>query len=161
METTKRELQESFRELLDAFNQHAEEIHQMREQLYVLDRAFESNHIGMCLVDMEGHFIKVNYACCEIWERSEEDLLRLTFQEITHPDDLKKDVNQFHDVLAGKITNYSMAKRYLMPNGEYKPCWLEVSTIPSPSGGLLFYYSKILSKDFVDAFLIELEKFDA
>jgi PAS domain S-box-containing protein len=78
---------------------------------------FERAPSGIALVDLDGRFIRANPAFCDIVGRSERELRTLTFQEITHPDDLAEDVDLVRDLVAGRIDRYSIEKRYLLPDG--------------------------------------------
>ncbi|HEY9650757.1 MAG TPA: PAS domain S-box protein, partial [Coleofasciculaceae cyanobacterium] len=72
--------------------------------------AFDYAAIGMGLVDLNGHFLKVNRSYCEITGYSEEELLAKKFQEITYPDDLETDLRYVDQLLAGEIRCYHMEK---------------------------------------------------
>ena len=74
--------------------------------------AFEDAAIGMVLVAPDGKFLRVNHAFCEIVGYTETELLSLTFENITHPEDLNKDIDLVHQVLKGKIDKYDVEKRY-------------------------------------------------
>ncbi|MEG4270843.1 MULTISPECIES: PAS domain S-box protein [unclassified Microcoleus] len=79
--------------------------------------AFEDASIGMAIVALDGHWIKVNPALCQILGYSSEELLALTFQDITHPDDLDRDLSYAHQLLAGTISTYQLEKRYFHKQG--------------------------------------------
>jgi len=79
--------------------------------------AFEFAGIGMALVGLDGRWLRVNQAICEIVGYSAEVLMQKTFQEITHPDDLYLDVANVGDLLAGKRSFYRMEKRYFHRDG--------------------------------------------
>jgi PAS domain S-box-containing protein len=70
--------------------------------------AFEEAPIGMALVGLDGRFLRVNRALPEIVGRNAEQLLALTFQDITHPDDLKADLELVRQVIAGELRSYRM-----------------------------------------------------
>jgi len=69
--------------------------------------------IGMAIVSLEGRFTKVNQALCDIVGYSNDALVATTFQEITHADDLAKDLEYVRQLLDGKINAYQMEKRYI------------------------------------------------
>ncbi|MFQ6404783.1 diguanylate cyclase domain-containing protein [Methylophilus sp. 'Pure River'] len=69
--------------------------------------------IGMAIVSLEGRFTKVNQALCNIVGYSNDALVATTFQEITHADDLAKDLEYVQQLLDGKINAYQMEKRYI------------------------------------------------
>ncbi len=79
---------------------------------------FEQAAVGMAHVAPDGRFLRVNGQLCALLGRTRDTLLRLTFPEITHPDDLGADLAQRDALLEGRIATYSMEKRYLRPDGE-------------------------------------------
>ena len=105
--------------------------------------AFEHAAIGMALVGLDGRFLRVNRALCEIVAYSEDDLLRCTFQEITHPDDLDADLTQVRRLLAGKTASFEMEKRYLRGDGAVAPILLSVALVRDAAGAPLHFVSQI------------------
>ena len=67
---------------------------------------------GYCVVNADGRFVRVNSRCCEVLGYSEEQLLNLNFQAITHPQDLNPDVNSYLRVMDpdDSLTHYTMEK---------------------------------------------------
>jgi diguanylate cyclase (GGDEF)-like protein/PAS domain S-box-containing protein len=106
-------------------------------------RAFEDAPIGMALVAPDGRFLRVNRTLCDLTRRREVDLLGLTFQQITHPDDLDADIEQARRLLAGEISSYQMEKRYVRPDGSLVPVMLSVSLVRDSEGEPLHYVSQI------------------
>jgi PAS domain S-box-containing protein len=68
--------------------------------------AFENAPIGKALVAPDGRFLRVNQALSEIVGYPPDELVTMTFQEITHPDDLDTDVSDVRRLLAGTIRTY-------------------------------------------------------
>ncbi len=83
----------------------------IQEQLYQL--IFKNAAIGIAKINREGYFLKVNRKVTEITGYTEKELLQKTFAEITHPDDLEKDLNQAEALFRGEISSYIMEKRYI------------------------------------------------
>src|SRR6476620_10615968 len=54
--------------------------------------AFQSAAIGMALVSPEGRYLQVNAAMCRMLGYAAEEFYAMSFQDITHPDDLVDDV---------------------------------------------------------------------
>jgi PAS domain S-box-containing protein len=77
------------------------------------DRAFDQAGIGMALVGLDGRWLHVNRAVCDLVGYTREELLERTFQDITHPEDLDADLAQVGRLLRGEIESYQMQKRYL------------------------------------------------
>ena len=78
---------------------------------------FEQAAVGIAHVSLNGGWIDVNSKLCAILGYSREELSALTFQDITHPEDLDADLTNMAQVLAGEIVTYSMEKRYLHKDG--------------------------------------------
>lgn len=81
--------------------------------------------IGMATVSLSGKFLQANRALCEIVGYSKEELEGLTFQAITHPDDLDLDLANAQRLLNGEIQSYQMEKRYIRKNGEV--VWIQLT----------------------------------
>ncbi|MCC5643835.1 PAS domain S-box protein [Nostoc sp. CHAB 5824] len=78
---------------------------------------FNQAAVGITLIALDGQFIQVNPALCEITGYSHEELIQMNFQEITHPDDLEVDWENARRVLAKEISGYSLEKRYIRKDG--------------------------------------------
>ncbi|MEH1988655.1 PAS domain S-box protein [Nostoc sp.] len=78
---------------------------------------FNQAAVGIALVALDGQFLQVNPALCEITGYSLEELIQMNFQEITHPDDLEVDLENAGRVLAKEISGYSLEKRYICKDG--------------------------------------------
>jgi PAS domain S-box-containing protein len=105
--------------------------------------AFESAPIGMALVSPQGTFLKVNSVLGGIVGYAREELLALTFQDITHPDDLAADLDSVRRVLAGEVPSYQMEKRYVHRAGHLVWVLLSVSLVRDEDGGPLYFVSQI------------------
>jgi PAS domain S-box-containing protein len=105
--------------------------------------AFEDGATGMAIVAPEGRWLRVNRSLCEIIGYSEEELLSLTFQDITHPDDLELDLGCVREMLAGEIRTYQMEKRYLHKDGRVIWVLLSVSLVRDEGGEPLYFVCQI------------------
>ena len=79
--------------------------------------AFDHAPIGVALVSLDGRFVDVNPAMCEITGHSAEALLGKSLQAVLHPDDLPADLALMDRLVAGEIASYRLEKRYLRPDG--------------------------------------------
>jgi diguanylate cyclase (GGDEF)-like protein/PAS domain S-box-containing protein len=105
--------------------------------------AFDEAPIGMALVALDGSFLRVNRALPELVGYDAEELLALTFQDITHPDDLEADLELVRQVIAGERRSYRMEKRYVRPNDTEVWVNLSVSLVRDESGEPLYFVSQI------------------
>ncbi|AFY40900.1 PAS domain S-box protein [Nostoc sp. PCC 7107] len=78
---------------------------------------FNQAAVGIALVALNGKFLQVNPALCDITGYSQEELIQMSFQDITHPDDLAIDWEQAGRVLTKEISGYSLEKRYIRKDG--------------------------------------------
>jgi len=86
---------------------------------------FENAAIGMGHVDVEGRFLRVNEKLCEIVGYTREEMLAKTFQEITYPEDLAADLEQFTSLMHGDLTSFSREKRFVRKDGSL--VWVALS----------------------------------
>ncbi len=104
---------------------------------------FESSAIGIAIVSLQGAWVKVNAALCNFLGYTEEELMGLTFQEITHPDDLEADLALVSDLIRGRQQYYQMEKRYLHKSGHYLWAILSVSLVRDVKGRAQHFVSQI------------------
>ncbi len=109
----------------------------------IFENAFQYAAIGMALVSPQGQWLRVNRALCEITGYSEQELLNLTFQDITHPDDLNIDLNYLQQMLDGDIENYVLEKRYFHKNGHVVWILLSVSLMRDDKGQPDFFIAQL------------------
>src|SRR5260370_9359542 len=106
-------------------------------------RMFEEAPIGITLVSPDGRCLQVNRSLCEILGYPEAALLNLTFQDITHPDDLDADLEFVRRMLAGEIRTYQMDKRYFHKAGHVVWARLSVSLVRDGQGDPLYFVSQV------------------
>jgi PAS domain S-box-containing protein len=78
---------------------------------------FELSAIGMAQVSPEGRYLRVNRKFCQMLGYSEEELLRLTIHEVTHPDDREFSAAKLESSFADGSEEYSIEKRYVRKDG--------------------------------------------
>lgn len=88
--------------------------------------AFASAAIGMALISTSTRrFLQANHAFCGMTGYSEEELLSLTFAQITHPDDVPMAQLRVQSVLSGDVNSYQLEKRFIRRDGN--PIWTRIS----------------------------------
>ncbi len=87
--------------------------------------AMDTAPIGMAIIDLSGKYVEVNQSLCQILGYSKEELLNMTFQQITHPDDVAIDVANSQKLIEGKIPLNQIEKRYVRKNGEI--IWVQLT----------------------------------
>jgi PAS domain S-box-containing protein len=116
---------------------------QLRDSEERFRLAFEEAPIGMALVALDGRFIRVNRVLCEIVGYGAEELTAMTFQALTHPDDLDVDLALAGQLYRGEIPRYQLAKRYIRKDGTVIDAMLSGSVLRGPTGEPLHYIAQI------------------
>jgi len=107
-------------------------------------KVFENSGIGMVMVELDGQFIKVNKAFCDITGYNEPEIIGKNFRDITHPDDLDISVGSTNDLLEdiSKETS-TIEKRYFHKNGNLIWALTTLSLIRDPNGKPQFFITQI------------------
>jgi PAS domain S-box-containing protein len=104
---------------------------------------FESAAVGIGRVALDGRFLEVNEAYARIAGYGRDELLGLSFGDITHPDDLAVDVDLRARLCSGRIASYQREKRYLRKDGEI--VWVSLSVgVALDSSGRPAYCSVVV-----------------
>lgn len=109
-----------------------------------LQGAFESSSVGMALGSPKGEFIKVNQSLCKSLGYTQNELLKMRFHEITHPDDLDANISLIQEIVHGKRTSYETEKRYFSKSGEVIHVYLTVTAVKKLNGELSHLMAQIV-----------------
>ncbi|MDV6376349.1 sensor domain-containing diguanylate cyclase [Deinococcus arenicola] len=104
---------------------------------------FDQAAVGIAHIQLDGHWLSVNEKLCEIVGYTPAELVQLTFQDITHPDDLETDLAFLKQLLRGEIRTYSLQKRYFRNGGEQIWINLTVALVRSEDGSPCYFISVI------------------
>jgi PAS domain S-box-containing protein len=116
---------------------------ELRESEERFRLAIDEAPIGMALVALDGRFARVNRVLCEIVGYSPDELTALTFQAITHPDDLETDVALAGQLARGEIPRYQLEKRYIRKDGAIVDVLLSASILRNRDGAALYYIVRV------------------
>ncbi|HEX8607732.1 MAG TPA: PAS domain S-box protein [Pedobacter sp.] len=105
--------------------------------------AFDHAPIGMALVSPEGNWIKVNNSLCAILGYERDEFMKLTFQDITHPEDLAQDLEHVKRLLNREEHTYAMSKRYFHKDGHIVWVSLTVAIVRGPDDQPLYFISQL------------------
>jgi len=105
--------------------------------------AFDYAAIGMALVAPNGRWLKVNQSLCGIVGYSEQEMLGLTYHDITHPDDLAKITAHATKLLAGEIATYEIEKRYVHKRGHSVYVFLSLSLVRDGNDAPLYFICQV------------------
>lgn len=117
----------------------------LRESEYRFRKLYEDGAIGMVMVGKDFKFITANRSFCQMVGYQEKELQQLTFLDITHPDDMDKDIPQVKKMIAGEIDIYKTEKRYLNKSGQTIWTQLTLSTFYDSNGQFLYNLAIIIN----------------
>lgn len=107
----------------------------IKETLF--ESAFESSAMGMVLISAKGQFLRVNRQIVEMLGYSKEELLRSTFSDITHPEDVGIGKSFLEETVSGLRTSSTFEKRYIHKNGSV--VWVKITSTAVASKGKVEY----------------------
>tara|TARA_R100000005_G_C4994345_1_gene201356 strand:- start:441 stop:2717 length:2277 start_codon:yes stop_codon:yes gene_type:complete len=106
-------------------------------------QTFEFAANGMALVGLKGEWLQVNKSLSQIIGYPKNELAKLTFADITHPEDLEKDYSLLNQLINGEIESYQMEKRYFHKKGHIIWVLLSVSMVKNSMGSPSHFVSQI------------------
>jgi PAS domain S-box-containing protein len=121
---------------------HKQAADALRESEERFRRIFDEGPIGMIITGLDFCFLKVNPALCHMLGYTEQELTKLSFPDITHPEDVKKDIENASKLIKGEIDEYRTQKRYIKKNKEV--IWIDLTaTVVKDEGGKPDYFLTI------------------
>ena len=106
--------------------------------------AFEHSSTGIGLVDKNGFWFDSNKKLCSILGYSRTELQSLTFTDLTHPDDLKRDKANHKTLDENKKSFFQMEKRYIHKSNKIIWVSLLASSVKDKEGNILYYIAQII-----------------
>ncbi|MCV7214816.1 EAL domain-containing protein [Mycobacterium crocinum] len=106
--------------------------------------ALAHSPIGMAVVGLDGTFLRTNRALRSMLGYTKRELAELTFQEITHPDDLDADIALLTECLEGRRRSYRIDKRYIAADGRIVWGALTVVVVHAPRDQPRYFVSQIV-----------------
>jgi len=97
---------------------------------------FDQGMLGMAKTSLEKGWLEANDVVLNMFGYSREEFFKLSWDKMTHPDDLEKDLLQFKRVQANEIDSYSMDKRFFRKNGDVFHSFLTVNAIRKTDGSI-------------------------
>ena len=79
--------------------------------------AFEDAAIGMALTSLDGRWLRVNAALCDMLGYTSAELESATFMAVTHPEDIANDIDAVKGLVQGEKKYYRADKRYMHKDG--------------------------------------------
>jgi len=116
---------------------------QLKESEDQFRNTLEQAAVGIAYVGPNGNFILINQKFCDIVGYSKQEMCKLTFQDISYPDDLAPDLSNFQRLIGQDIDIYTMEKRYLQKNKKIVWVHLTISLVRNETGDPKYYISVV------------------
>lgn len=110
----------------------------------ILKSLWDSSLIGVCLVNSDGGFERVNQTMCRLLEYTEVELQNLTYAEITVDEDIKADLKMARQVADGVRDTYDMNKTYITKTGTYIQTQLRVLALRHQDEEFICFISQVM-----------------
>jgi PAS domain S-box-containing protein len=115
----------------------------LRESEELFANAFRHSPHGMAFVSLEGRWLRANESLCELLGYSEEELRKINFQTVTHPEDVADDLTQLPRLASGEISDYSRVKRYYRKDSRLIWVSVAVSAIHDGAGTPIYFITQL------------------
>jgi len=152
-------------ELIEAQKALRQKLH---EQWLTLDLIFYQAPIGIAICYNKepatieaGRYCRINPMFERITGRKKEELIRLGWAAITHPDDLKEELPVYEKLQSGEISGYNIDKRLIRPDGSV--AWVNLimsrlSLYNNQQGNYICLIQDITERKTMEKALIESER---
>ena len=104
---------------------------------------FDAAPLGIAIADAKGYFLEANDAFFQLLGYSKDKIKKLTFMDITHPDDRFETISLSKRALDGGNNSYQTEKRYLKQNGDYLWGIVRATAIKDNNGDLQYWLALI------------------
>ena len=101
------------------------DITERRQMEHALQRAeaefrivFDASAIGIVVVDRRGYAVMANAAMLNMLGYKREEITSISFEDVTHADDVAEDRRLYSALMRGDIDNFRREKRYVTRSGK-------------------------------------------
>jgi PAS domain S-box-containing protein len=119
-------------------------IHQLRESEALFRSQFEFGNIGITITSKTRVCIRANDRFCQMLGYSEEELKEMDWSEITHPEDLNTELENYNRLLAGTIESFEMDQRIIHKNGDMIYTHINVSCYRNVDQSIRFFIISLM-----------------
>lgn len=106
--------------------------------------AFNHFCVGLAIVSPEGRWLRVNPAFCAMLGYTEEELQKMTFVDVSHPEDIGVSIARDCELLGSDKVSYQLRKRYVRKDGATVWALVNASLVRGADGRPLHFVAQIL-----------------
>jgi len=120
----------------------SKEVSELNERNDIFKKLFQKMPVGIAVIKNFSEVLYVNEKHIEVTGKKIEDFTGKTWLELTHPNDLEKDLKLFNKFKNGENDGYTLEKRYMNFDGSY--IWVKLTIHPIDMKGEDKIYISIL-----------------
>jgi PAS domain S-box-containing protein len=124
--------------LIDDIDENKKSQQALQESEARFRAMFDNAVVGITLIAPDRRVLAINPAVVKMSGYTEAELLAMTGQDITHPDDMSIGSLEFTEVLAGRRNSFTIEKRYIHKDGVIYWARLSISAVRDADGKLLY-----------------------
>ena len=132
-------LLESFKVDLDSKNL------KLRKDLHQLTKYFNSVPFMFCIIDNDGHFLRVNKSLAYAVSVDSEQLVGKLFTEYLHPDDIDESVKLHKECIENVNHKHKLINRYIGKNG--KVTYIKWGFVHLPEDKMIIAFGQDISHE--------------
>ncbi|MBN1691980.1 MAG: PAS domain S-box protein [Dehalococcoidales bacterium] len=104
---------------------------------------FQEGPLGIVLSSLDYRFTMVNDQYCKMFGYSEQEMLSMTFKDISFPEDAQIDQQNLEKLKKGELPYYHREKRYINKNGDIIWGDIKVTILRDKSGNPLGFLAMV------------------
>ena len=116
---------------------------QLEEKEERFRKIFDESPLGIVIVGSDHRFARANAAFCRMLGYTEEELIKLTFKDVTHPDHIAQDTLHVNQLVSGEIPLYRTEKRYVRKDKEIVWGSSTITIVHDESGNFLYFLTMV------------------
>jgi PAS domain S-box-containing protein len=115
----------------------------LRESESQFRATFDQAPVGIVHVSKEGKWLRMNQRYCDIVGYAPNELIQLSYNDITHPEDLHVDSDVYEQLWSGAISNYTIEKRYIRKDKASVWVYVTVSLVYDANGSPKYFVAVV------------------
>jgi PAS domain S-box-containing protein len=123
----------------------------LRESEQRFRTLFEQAAVGVALLETRtGRYVRINQKYCDFLGYTMAEMLQRTFQDVTYPEDIAPNVNHAALLIEGRLSEFSLEKRYVRQDGQVVWGNLTASPLWKPGEQPGVYYHIAVVEDITE-----------
>ena len=107
-----------------------------RRSEVTLRQIYDNSNVGFVLADPTGRILSVNGAFASMLGMDRKVLLGTNFGDLTHPEDLEVEMQNFRKIVQGEMDSYRIEKRYIKKDQKHLWVRVNINTLRNGNGDI-------------------------